>query len=136
MKQQPEWEPGPSIPRTRGVVLKYVGSFALWVSGWRITGSFPDTPRFVIIVAPHTSNWDFIVGLMAKWAMRLKVRFLGKDTLFHPPLGWFMRSLGGIPVDQSQHNNLVDASVQAFVSAAAANAQLVPASRRKAHGRP
>lgn len=74
----------------------------------------PDLPRFVVIVAPHTSNWDFIAGLAAKWALGLDVRWLGKDTLFLPPLGWFMRAIGGVPVDRHSRHNVVEQSVREF----------------------
>ena len=63
--------------------------------GWRVEGSLPDLPRMVIAAGPHTSNWDFLVGVGAMYAAGFKVSFLGKDTLFRPPLGWIMRWLGG-----------------------------------------
>ena len=70
--------------------------------GWTIEGSAPTTTRkFVIIAAPHTSNWDFIVMLLAKWAIGVPARFWGKDSLFRVPLlGAWMRRLGGIPLDR------------------------------------
>lgn len=68
----------------------------------------------VILVAPHSSNWDFVVGVAAKLAMRLRVTYLGKDTLFRFPLGILMRSLGGIPVDRSHANEVVSAVVARF----------------------
>lgn len=82
--------------------------------GWRVTGRIPDVPKLVIIAAPHTSNWDFVVGLAAKLALRLRVTFLGKDTLFRFPLGVLMRRWGGIPVDRSSSHDVVDAIVQEF----------------------
>ena len=76
--------------------------------GWRFTGeSMPDTKKFVIIVAPHTSNWDFCVGVMAKYAIGLRGTFLGKDTLFRFPMGLLMRWLGGIPVDRFSKQDVV-----------------------------
>ena len=60
----------------------------------------PDVRKMVLIVAPHTSNWDFPVGLMAKLALRLGGTFIGKHTLFRWPFGVFMRAIGGIPVDR------------------------------------
>jgi 1-acyl-sn-glycerol-3-phosphate acyltransferase len=105
---------GPAVPQHRGPVFKFVGHLILRLAGWRITGSIPDLPQFVVIVAPHTSNWDFPVGLAAKWALGFRVKFLGKDTLFKPPLGWFMRAIGGIPVNRKTANALVDRSAQEF----------------------
>jgi 1-acyl-sn-glycerol-3-phosphate acyltransferase len=84
------------------------------VLGWRLEGGFPDLPKFVIIVAPHTSNWDFPVGVAAKLALRLQVTFLGKNTLFRFPLGIIMRALGGMPVDRSASNDLVSGITAEF----------------------
>jgi 1-acyl-sn-glycerol-3-phosphate acyltransferase len=71
------------------------------LSGWRFEGEVPDVRKMVLIVAPHTSNWDFPVGLQAKLALRLGGTFIGKHTLFRWPFGIFMRWLGGIPVNRS-----------------------------------
>ena len=68
----------------------------------------------VLIVAPHTSNWDFPTGLWAKLALRLKVSFLGKHTLFWWPLGVFMRSIGGIPIDRARAQGVTDDAVRAL----------------------
>ena len=82
--------------------------------GWGIDGDIPDLPKMVLIVAPHSSNWDFIVGVAAKAAMRLRVKFLGKDALFRFPLGIVMRTLGGIPVDRTTSNDVVTSVVAQF----------------------
>lgn len=82
--------------------------------GWRVDGDIPDLPKMVLIVAPHSSNWDFIVGVAAKTWMRLRVRFLGKDALFRFPLGIVMRYLGGIPVDRSTSSDVVASVVAQF----------------------
>jgi 1-acyl-sn-glycerol-3-phosphate acyltransferase len=88
----------PSIPRRGNAVSRAFGNAMLALLGWRIEGEFPDRAKLLAIVAPHTSNWDFPIGLAAVYALGLRVRFLGKHTLFQPPLGWFMRWSGGIPV--------------------------------------
>lgn len=107
-------EPGPTVPRTGGALSRGVGRAVLRASGWRLVGSFPDLPKFVIIVAPHTSNWDFPVGLAAKMALRLKVTFLAKNSLFTFPLGILMRGVGGMPVDRSASHDLVTGIVSEF----------------------
>jgi 1-acyl-sn-glycerol-3-phosphate acyltransferase len=72
-------------------------------TGWKFSGEpFPDLPKFVLIVAPHTSNWDFLVGLQAMYALGIQGTFLAKDSLFKGPLGILMRWLGGVPVDRSK----------------------------------
>jgi 1-acyl-sn-glycerol-3-phosphate acyltransferase len=85
----------------------------LWLIGWRVAGELPlDVPRWVLIVAPHTSNWDFPIGLACAHALGLVVHwpygFMAKASVFHGPMGWFMRAVGGIPIDRSRTNNLVD----------------------------
>ncbi len=84
--------------------------------GWRIQDERPaGLDRFIIVVAPHTSNWDFMVGLAVRSIARLHdVKYLAKDALFKPWSGWFFRALGGYPVDRSKHNNMVDAVVSMF----------------------
>lgn len=78
------------------------------LSGWRFTGEdFPDLRKFVLIVAPHTSNWDFVVGVRAMYALGIRGTFLGKDTLFRFPLGILMRFLGGFPVDRTTQSDVV-----------------------------
>src|SRR4051812_33851362 len=78
-------EIGPSVPRRGGRVSGWVGRRGLQLMGWRIVGAIPDQSKFVAIVAPHTSNWDFVVGILARYALRLDASWLGKHTLFHPP---------------------------------------------------
>lgn len=74
---------------------------ALRMAGWQVDFDGLPGPQGVLIVYPHTSNWDFIVGLLAKWAMGLSVTFWGKESLFRVPLfGRWLRWLGGVPVDR------------------------------------
>lgn len=81
---------------------------------WDVDGEIPNIPKLVIIAAPHTSNWDFVVGVAAKLALGLKVMWLGKDTLFRGPLGYVMRQLGGRPVDRSASHDVVKDVVGEF----------------------
>lgn len=82
--------------------------------GWRIEGQLPQLPKFVVVGAPHTSNWDFPVAMMALFAFRLKASWMGKDSLFRGILKPFFLWLGGIPIDRSKSNNVVKRSVQIF----------------------
>ena len=74
----------------------------------------PDAPKLVFAVAPHTSNLDFLVGVGAMFTLGLRVHWLGKDTLFRPPLGAVMRWLGGTPVKRRTSQNAVAQVVAAF----------------------
>lgn len=83
--------------------------------GWKIVGQMPAYPKFIVAVAPHTSNWDFPVGLAARSLLRIKnAQFLGKSQLFKPPFGWFFRWLGGHPVERSSSHDMVDQVVAIF----------------------
>ncbi|GGF81590.1 1-acyl-sn-glycerol-3-phosphate acyltransferase [Alteromonas lipolytica] len=75
--------------------------------GWRISGELANQPRLVLAVGPHTSNWDFVLGVMFKLALGLEVAFLGKHSLFEGPLGGVMRRLGGIPVNRNRAHGVV-----------------------------
>ncbi len=108
------WRLGTGTPRTHHPWLEKLGTWWMRVTGWRFEGEIPDLPRFVLIVAPHTSNWDFIVGLAAKWRLGINTKWWGKDTLFLPPLGWFMRAIGGIPVDRHRRHNVVKDTIAEF----------------------
>jgi 1-acyl-sn-glycerol-3-phosphate acyltransferase len=83
---------------------------ARWVLarvGWRVFFDGLPSPRGVIIGYPHTSNWDFVLTLLAIWSMDVPIRFVGKQSLFRGPLGWLMRRWGGLPVDRSKPNGMV-----------------------------
>lgn len=93
---------GPAIPKRSWRWGRALGRLILFVIRWGFEGEVPNISKGVIIVAPHTSNWDFIVGVGAMLALDLKLRFLGKHTLFDGPLAPMMRGLGGIPVNRDQ----------------------------------
>jgi 1-acyl-sn-glycerol-3-phosphate acyltransferase len=81
---------------------------------FRVEGDVPDLAKFVIAVAPHTSNWDFVVGAATMFALDLRLTFIGKHTLFRWPCGAAMRWMGGVPVDRSSAHGVVGDAVRAF----------------------
>ena len=83
------------------------GRAALRLAGWRIIGELPALPKFVIVVAPHTSNWDFPVGVAAMFALDLRVHWFGKHSLFRWPFGVALRALGGRPVQRDTPEGVV-----------------------------
>lgn len=105
---------GPRVPSRGNAVSRSIGRAWLSFGSWRFEGAMPNEPKFVVIVAPHTSNWDFTLGVAALFALGFKISFLGKHTLFKWPLGIFMRWLGGIPVERSVSRDRVGESVAAF----------------------
>lgn len=86
----------------------------LKLCGWGLRGEFPDVPRLVMIVAPHSSWWDGIWGLLIKVGIGADVRFMGKQELFRGPLGWMLVKLGGIAIDRSAAKGVVEQMVEQF----------------------
>jgi 1-acyl-sn-glycerol-3-phosphate acyltransferase len=103
---------GDQVPRWGNALLRGLGRGALSLAGWRIEGAVPDVPKCVLIVAPHTSNWDFVVGIAALFALGFRATYLGKHTLFRGPLGWFVRWTGGIPVDRHAADGVVESALE------------------------
>lgn len=91
-----------------------IAKWILKLAGWRVEVSVPDYPKAIISVAPHTSNWDFIIGKLAYASIGRKAGFLMKETWFFFPLGIFFKALGGIPVPRRRGSSLVDTIVDKF----------------------
>lgn len=83
---------------------------------WEVVGGNPEGEKFVLIAAPHTSNWDFPLMLMAAFVLRLEVHWMGKNSLFRWPLGPLARWLGGISIDRSKSNNTVEQVVEQYAA--------------------
>lgn len=86
----------------------------LFATGWRPEGARPQVPSFVLIAAPHTSNWDLVYLLAFATVFDIRISWMAKHSLFRPPMGWAMRWLGGIPVVRHRSGNLVAAMAGAF----------------------
>ena len=95
-------------------MLKALATFLLKIIGWHVSFSLPQRNKYVLVGAPHTSNWDFPLGLLAMWASGLRINWVGKHTLFKGPLGPLMRGLGGIPVDRSGSTGFVKKVIDIF----------------------
>lgn len=105
---------GSAVPRRDYGLLRPLGRWILRRLDWCSEGAFPDQPKLVIAIAPHSSAWDFIIGAAFLYVMGLRVAFIAKHTLFFWPLGGFMRWLGGIPVDRAQPQDLAGVMAAAF----------------------
>jgi 1-acyl-sn-glycerol-3-phosphate acyltransferase len=94
------------------LMLQRFARTVLRALGWLVEFAEPPGPRGIIIVYPHTSNWDFVVGLLAKWAIGLPLRFVGKESLFRGlsgiTLGRLMRLWGGRPIDRHRASGAVE----------------------------
>jgi 1-acyl-sn-glycerol-3-phosphate acyltransferase len=95
-------------------MLSRIGFFILKTWGWSFEGSLPNQKKYLIAVIPHTTNWDFILGILTKWALKLPVNYIGKHQLFQFPHGFIFRALGGRPVNRTLPNNLVDQVAEIF----------------------
>lgn len=120
-----------AYPSGGGGPLVWVGRVALRLMGWRMVGALPLLPRYILIVAPHTSNWDFFVGLAAKFALGLRAQWLGKHSLFRGPIGWVLRALGGIPVDRSRPDGVIEGVLAGMQDAPTFVLALAPEGTRK-----
>lgn len=99
---------------------------------WKIEAEFPkELKKYIIIVAPHTHWYDFILGVLVKYATALPSKFLGKASLFKPPFGFIFKAIGGVPVQRDKHNNLVASTVDIFNSHENFITALAPEGTRK-----
>jgi 1-acyl-sn-glycerol-3-phosphate acyltransferase len=93
--------------------MRWFWQLILKLINWKIEGNIPEgLSKFVIVVAPHTSNWDFLLGVVVRGAKGFHSNYLGKASLFNPPFGLLFKLLGGIAVDRNKSTNLVDQVVQ------------------------
>ena len=99
-------------------ITPLLGRMILGAFGWKTVGGPPaDCPKYVLVAAPHTSNWDFPFTVATFWKLRVKLHWVGKRTLFKPPFGGFFRALGGISVDRRSSQNLVQQLAARFAEA-------------------
>lgn len=103
-----------STPSIAVRLLRPIGKLWLWAGGWKVAGEMPDLPKFIIVAAPHKTNWDLPNALAAGLHYGLRIHWMGKDSLFKWPFGGVMRRLGGIPIDRSKSNNVVAQMVETF----------------------
>jgi 1-acyl-sn-glycerol-3-phosphate acyltransferase len=108
-----------------------LGRAILKASGWHIEGGAPNAKKFVLIAAPHTSNWDFVYAISCTSVLGLPLQFMAKDALFRGPLGALLGALGGIAIDRSKANNVVDAMVREFATREALALLVPPEGTRK-----
>ena len=87
---------------------RFIGRTYLFLARWTAVGTAPDVDKYLIIAAPHTSNWDFPHLLMVAWAREVPAKFIGKHSLFRWPTGALFKALGGMPVRRDLPGRLVD----------------------------
>lgn len=102
------------VPRTNHPWLSRFGRWLFGVLGWRFEGAMPDLDKAVVIIAPHTSNWDFFIACIAKFALDLKASYLMKQEAFFWPFKNWLIGIGGIPIDRSQPTRIVSQVTRRF----------------------
>jgi 1-acyl-sn-glycerol-3-phosphate acyltransferase len=99
------------------IAQKELGKAMMAAWGWTASGPAPEERRYVLLAAPHTSNWDLPVMLAITMSLGLKVHWMGKHTLFAPPFGGVMKALGGLPIERHKNVGVVEAVAAQYRSA-------------------
>jgi len=102
------------MQRTGKTRLQVFSAWLLGLFGWRVELVPPTVQKCVVIFYPHTSNWDFVIGIIARTVIWLPIYWAGKDTLFRWPFGGLFRWLGGIPVNRREHTGLTERLAREF----------------------
>ena len=112
-------------------MLRFAVRLILRALGWRMDGEAPRIDKYVLIAAPHTSNWDFPLMLAARVQFGVRAAWMGKHTLFRWPFGTLLRALGGIPVDRNSPQNAVEQTSAAILRAERIVVAIPPEGTRK-----
>lgn len=102
------------VPRRRFFLLKQIADLAFRLSGWALVGQVANTPKLLVIAAPHRSGWEVALGLMTIATLGVDARWMGKHTIFRWPIGYIARWFGGIAIDRRQAHGVVGDTVKQF----------------------
>lgn len=95
-------------------IMPLISKSILFCLGWKVKGKLPDVPKYVMIAAPHTSNWDYFYTVMMAFVFKARIFAMGKKSLTEGVLGIFMKWIGIIPVDRSKNKNMVELTIEQF----------------------
>lgn len=107
-------DPPLGLPRRGSPRSRALAHWVLGLFGWRVTGGLPDLPKFILIVAPHTSNWDFPIGVLSMFGTGLRASWLGKHSIFFFPVAPLLRWTGGEPIDRAAAHGTVETAIHNF----------------------
>jgi len=107
------------------------GRLLLRLFGWDVEGRFPDEKKMVLVVAPHTSNWDFFIGIACVWATGIRISFMIKSDAFEGPASGVLKALGGLPIDRAAAHGVVEQMVAEFERRDALVLAITPEGTRK-----
>ena len=125
---------GNAIPQRTQPIRALIGRTVFKHTGWKLVGNLPNESKLVIVALPHSSNFDFILALLAIRGWGLKINFMAKHTLFKFPQGLFFRAVGGIPVDRRSAHGLVEKMTHEFNSRSSLILGIAPEGTRNSDG--
>lgn len=111
--------------------MKYISRFILWLAGWKSEGKVPELKKFVVVVAPHTSNWDYIIGRLFYFSMGIKAKIMIKKELFFFPLGFILKAIGGVPVERQRKTDIVERMAEEIIKSEEFILTITPEGTRK-----
>jgi len=94
--------------------MKLVSRLILKLIGWELDERVPESQRYVMIAYPHTSNWDFILGMLAKWALGLPINWVAKHSMFWGPFKPMFIAMGGVPLDREKTTGFIQKNIKLF----------------------
>lgn len=106
-------------------------NLSLFILGWKTKGRMPDIKKFILVAAPHSSNWDFVFFLLIIFKFQIPVRWIAKESMFFWPFKVLLKRLGGIPINRAEKSNLVAAMVDTFDQADRLIVTIAPSGTRK-----
>lgn len=112
-------------------MIRRLSKFILDIWGWKMVGNIPAEKKYIIIAAPHTSNWDYVIGQLFFLSKGIKSKIIIKKELFYFPLGKLLRALGGVPVDREKKTDIVDQMIREFKNRNSFILTLTPEGTRK-----
>jgi 1-acyl-sn-glycerol-3-phosphate acyltransferase len=108
---------GDALPKRGNRLSQLIAQSFMSIFGWRIEADIPNRSKLVLVGAPHTSNWDFVLTMATLFSLNVKIFWMGKRSLFKWPIGGVMEWLGGVPIDRaSQGVGIVEQTIEAFNS--------------------
>ena len=122
---------GPLVPRRGNRLSQWIGLMLMHLIGWRMRGEYPNVPKGMLVIAPHTSNYDGVVSVAAILALRLQLFFFVKDSAFIWPFGGLMRWFGAVPVDRESSRDMVGFTASRYNSSDALMLAIAPEGTRK-----
>lgn len=110
---------------------RLLARFFFWITGWKLNGGKPEPKKYVMVAAPHTSNWDLPYMLATAILADVNLQFMIKHTVFVGPIGWFIKRMGGIPIVRHEKRSMVQQMVDRFNEADALALSVPPEGTRK-----